>query len=68
MLAFFWLAPLKKIAFLTITNESIFLKTQGTRLDTIVTPNKGLEWALIFDIYIYIYINIYIYILIFLYI
>ena len=64
MLAFCWLAPLKKIAFLTISNESIFLKTQGTRLDTIVTPNKGLEWVLIFDIsiYIYIYIDIVIYI------
>ena len=33
--------------FLTISNENIFLKTQGTRLGAIVAPNKGLEWALI---------------------
>ena len=32
--------------FLTISNESTFLKTQGSRLGAIVAPNKGLEQAL----------------------
>ena len=32
--------------FFTISNENIFLKTQGTRLGVIVAPNKGLEQAL----------------------
>ena len=34
------------MSFLAISNESIFLKTQGTRLGAIVAPNKGLEQAL----------------------
>ena len=34
------------MSFLAIFNESIFLKTQGTRLGAIVAPNKGLEQAL----------------------
>ena len=35
------------MSFLTISNENIFLKTQGTRLGaTVATSNKGLEWAL----------------------
>ena len=29
--------------FLTISNENIFFKTQGTRLGAIVAPNKGPE-------------------------
>ena len=41
------LVPPKQVSFLTISNENIFLKTQGTRLGAIVTPNKGLEKALI---------------------
>ena len=31
------------MSFLIISNENIFLKTQGTRLGAIVAPNKGLE-------------------------
>ena len=41
------LVPPKQVSFLTISNENIFLKTQGTRLGAIVTRNKGLEKALI---------------------
>ena len=41
--AFFLLAHPKQLSFLTISDENIFLKTQGTRLGTIVAPNKGLE-------------------------
>ena len=33
----------KQMPFLTIFNENIFLKTQGTRLGAIFAPNKGLE-------------------------
>ena len=33
--------------FLTISNENIFSKTQGTRFGVIVTLNKGLEEALL---------------------
>ena len=36
----------KQISFLTISNENIFFKTQATRLDAIVTPNKRLKQAL----------------------
>ena len=38
--------PPKQMPFLTISNENIFLKTQGTRLAAIVATNKGLDWAL----------------------
>ena len=41
------LAPPKQMLFLTIYNENIFLKTQGTRLGAIIALNKGLEEALI---------------------
>ena len=40
------LAPPKQMSFVTISNENIFVKTQGTRLDAIVTPSKGPEQAL----------------------
>ena len=33
------------MSFLTISNEIIFFKTQGTRLGTIVACYKGLEWC-----------------------
>ena len=36
-----FLAPRKQMSFLTISNKNIFFKTQGTRLDAIVAPNKG---------------------------
>ena len=39
--AFGLLAPPKQMLFLTIFNENIFFKTQGTRLGATVTPNKG---------------------------
>ena len=32
--------------FLSISDESSFFKTQGTRLSEIVAPNKGLKKAL----------------------
>ena len=32
-----------QMSFLTISNENIFFKNQGTRLGVIVAPNKGLE-------------------------
>ena len=41
--AFCLLAPTKQKSFLTISNENIFLRTKGTRLGAIVTPNKGSE-------------------------
>ena len=31
------------MSFSTISNQNIFLKTQGTRLRAIVAPNKGPE-------------------------
>ena len=31
------------MSFLSIFDEDIFFKTQGTRLGAIVTPDKGLE-------------------------
>ena len=37
------LVPAKQMSFLTISNETIFLKTQGTKLGAIVAPNKGDE-------------------------
>ena len=37
------LGPPKQTSFLTISNKSIFFKTQGTRLGAIVAPNKSLE-------------------------
>ena len=40
------LVPAKQMSFLTISNETIFLKTQGTKLGAIVAPNKGDEQAL----------------------
>ena len=46
--AFCLLTPPKQIPFLTSSNENIFFKFQGTRLGAIVTPNKDLEWALIY--------------------
>ena len=41
--SFCLLALPKQMSFLTISNENIFLKTQGTRLGVIVAPKKGLE-------------------------
>ena len=41
--AFCLFAPPKQMSFLTISNENIFLRTQGTRLGVIVAPKKGLE-------------------------
>ena len=41
-----FLAPPKQVSFLTISNENIFFKPQGTWLHSIVIPNKGLELAL----------------------
>ena len=41
------LAPPKQMSFLTIYNKNIFFKNQGTRLGAIITPNKGVEQALI---------------------
>ena len=41
--AFWLLAPLKQMSFLTISDENIFFKTQATRLGAIVAPNKCLE-------------------------
>ena len=35
------------MSFFTISNENIFSKTEGTRLDVMVAPNKGLEQALV---------------------
>ena len=46
-MTFYLLAPPKQMSFLTIFNENIFLKIQGTRLSAIVAPNKGLEQALV---------------------
>ena len=43
--AFCLLAP--PMLFLTISNENIFFKPQGTRLGAIVAPNKGPEQALL---------------------
>ena len=37
------LTPHKQIPFLTISEENIFFKTQGTRLRAMVALNKGLE-------------------------
>ena len=37
------LATPKQLSYLTISNENIFFKTQGTRLGAIVTPNKDTE-------------------------
>ena len=37
------LALPKQMSFLTISNENIFFKTQGTRLGATVAPHKGLE-------------------------
>ena len=34
------------MSLLTISNENIFFKTQGTRLGAVVTPNKGLDLVL----------------------
>ena len=42
-MAFCFLAPPKQMSILTISNENIFLKTHGTRLDPIVGSNKGRE-------------------------
>ena len=36
------------MSFLTISNENICFKTQGTRLGGIVAPNKSLEQALVY--------------------
>ena len=33
----------KQMSFLTISNENIFFKTQGTRLGATVAPHKGRE-------------------------
>ena len=44
----------KQMLFLIISNENTFLETQGFRLGVIVTPNKGLELALIYVIYIFV--------------
>ena len=44
--AFCLLVLPKQMPFLTISNENIFFKTQGIRLDAIVAPNKSLEQAL----------------------
>ena len=41
-MAFCLLAPSKQLTFLTVSNENICFKTQGTRLGAIVAPNKGL--------------------------
>ena len=41
--AFCLLVPPEQMPFLTISNENIFFKTQGTRLGAIVAPNKYLE-------------------------
>ena len=41
--AFCLVAPPKQMPFLTISNENIFFKTQGTRLGAIFAPNKRLE-------------------------
>ena len=41
--AFWLLAPPKQMPFLTISDKNIFFKTQGTRLGSIVAPNKCLE-------------------------
>ena len=35
------MAPPKQMSFLTISNENIFFKTQGTRFGAIVAVNKG---------------------------
>ena len=40
------LAPPNQMPFLTISNENIFFENQGTRLEAIIAPNKGLEQAL----------------------
>ena len=40
------LAAYKQILFLTISNDNILFETQDTRLGTIVTTNKSVEWAL----------------------
>ena len=40
---FYWLAPPKQKPFLSVSNENIIFKTQGTRLGVRVAPNKGLE-------------------------
>ena len=39
--AFVLLALPQQMSFLTIFNENGFFKTQDTRLEAIVTPNKG---------------------------
>ena len=44
--AFCLLVLPKQMPFLTLSNENIFFKTQGIRLDAIVAPNKSLEQAL----------------------
>ena len=44
--AFCLLAPTKQKIFLTISNENIFSKTQGTRLGVKVAPNKATELVL----------------------
>ena len=41
--AFCLLAHPKYMLFLSISDENIFFKTQGTRLSVIVAPNKSLE-------------------------
>ena len=45
-IAFCLLAPPKQMSFLTISNENVLFKTQGTRLGAIIAPNKGLEKVL----------------------
>ena len=44
--AFWLLAPLKCMPFLTISDKNIFCKTQGARSSAIVAPNKSLEQTL----------------------
>ena len=49
------LNPPKQMPFLTVSNENIFSKTQGTRLGVIVAPNKGLEWTVPWQNYSHIF-------------
>ena len=42
---FAYLPPPKQMSVLTISNENIFCKTQGTKLSVIIEPIKVLEQA-----------------------
>ena len=45
--AFCFLAPPKRVSYLIISNENIFLKNRASRLGAKIAPNTGLEQTLV---------------------